>query len=381
MRSPLYSRFVKALLIPALFLGGLSFAALAEKQVITALTIPLADHYAGLVALEKYGSEFQHAELRIELMKNWDLLRARFQAGDADMAFVMSPLAIDMFHEKPHFRWIGLMHRDGNALAVNHQLLRELQLSDDRSGRKPDAQVAQALAKWYRHSGSPTWIGVPHQLSTHNVVLYQYLKNFGLTLSTVPHTPGEVLSLAVPPPESPVFLRTKSNRAQPAAFEQSLPWADVVETEGFGKVAWYSKDVLPWPNGHVECIALAANEAIHNKQAAVREVMHTIHRAGLLIEQARIEGGGALEEIVRIVRKHIPAHTRRAIIASLDPALAVINYRNLNVDKAGLQEIMRLAVEGRILKSTIDVEQMADDQFRFSTTPSLPPGGDNVDRR
>ncbi len=335
----------------------------ATRHPIKALYIPLADHYAALVAHERYRNKMIYADFQINQMKNWDLLRAYFQSGEADMAFVMSPLAMDMYSEKPHFRWVGLMHRDGNALAINDLLNKEVQLPTDRKDRKPDERVARALKKIFLERGSPTEIGMPHLLSTHTVVLYRYLKEHGVTLSLTHNKVAEVLAIAVAPPKSPAFIKSNSNRAKAAAFEQSLPWADIVETGGFGHVAWYSKDVMPWPNGHVECIALATDTAISNKFKAIKEVTFYIQKSGQDIERARQEGGKALEEIVKIIRKYIPAHTREAIIASLNPELRVINYQHLNIDKPGLKQIMDHAVEGGILKQAIDIDQFADERF------------------
>ena len=340
------------------------------KQPIKAIYIPLADHYAALVAYEKYRHQMKYADFRLQQMKNWDLLRAYFQSGEADMAYVMSPMAMDMYNEKPHFRWIGLMHRDGNALAINDLLNQKVKLPSLRQDRKPDEKVAAALKDVYQQNHRPTHIGMPHLLSTHTVVLYRYLHENGLRLSLRPDYDGEVLAISVAPPKSPAFIRGKSNRVIPAAFEQSLPWADVVETGGFGHVAWYSKDVMRWQHGHVECIALATDSAIDKKFDATHEVMSYIRKAGEIIEQARNEGGEKLEEIVRIVRKHIPAHTREAIIASLDPELRVINYEHLGIDKAGLKQIMDLAVEGGILRQGVDIDTFADMRFMKHTNES-----------
>ncbi|AQS39002.1 ABC-type nitrate/sulfonate/bicarbonate transport system, periplasmic component [Shewanella psychrophila] len=364
VRSP--HRFITylAFVITLFFVLAVSASAHgADKKVIKALYIPLADHYASIVAYERYREQMKYADYQIEQMKNWDLLRAYFQSGEVDMAYVMSPLAMDMFSEKPHFRWIGLMHRDGNALAINDLLNEQVKLSAVRHERKPDDKVAKALKQVFESTGRATEIGMPHLLATHTVVLYRYLKEHGLTMSLTPNSDTDVLAIAVAPPKSPSFIKSKSNRAQAAAFEQSLPWADVVETGGFGHVAWYSKDVMPWEHGHVECIALATDSAIKDKRRAVHEVMDYIHKAGEDIEIARAQGGEALEEIVKLVRKHIPAHTRDAIIASLDPDLRVINYQNLNVDKPGLKLIMDLAVEGGIIKNAIDIEDFADEDF------------------
>lgn len=359
------SSSIKSLLIVLLFICGFtnSQANPNSKQDIHALYIPLADHYAALVAYERYRHEMKYANFQITKMKNWDLLRAYFQSGEVDMAFSMTPLAISMYQEDPHFRWIGLMHRDGNALAINGLLNKYVQLPPLRKDRLPNNRTAEAFQIAYKQNNKPINVGVPHILSTHSVVLYRYLKEHNLRLTFDAHTQGEVRALAIAPPKAPAFILGKSNRAQAAAFEQSLPWADVVETGGYGHVAWYSKDVMPWKHGHVECIALATNTAIKTKFKATQEVMQYLHRAGDDIENARTEGGAALQDIVNIVRKHIPAHTQEAIIASLSPELRVINYTHLNIDKGGLKQIMDLAIDGNILKKPINIDEFADTRF------------------
>ena len=162
---------------------------------------------------------------------------------------------------------------------------------------------------------------------------------------------------------SPAFLKKQSTRGEPASFEQSLPWADVVETGGFGWVAWYSKDVIPWPKGHVECIVIASDRTIEQKGEALREVIYYLHQAGLDIEQARRTGGEAIRVVAGMIRKHIPEHSYEAIIQSLRPDLNVISYRDLNVDQDGLALIMNLSVEAGILKRGIDIEAFADESF------------------
>lgn len=356
------STLFKAVLLLAIIMFSHTSTA-SKKQSIQALYIPLADHYAALVAYERYRDKMVHADFQVKKMGNWDLLRAYFLSGGADMAFVMSPLAMDMYREQPNFRWIGLMHRDGNALAINELFNQQVKLPHLRQDRQPTPAVAKVLKQQFEASGKPVQIGMPHVLSTHSVVLYHYLKQHSVSMSISTYQPAEVLAITVSPAKAPAFIKARSNRAELSAFEQSLPWADVVETQHFGYVAWYSKDVLPWPNGHVECIALAHDSAIKEKFLATKEVMHYIRQAGEDIEHARRQGGEALEKIVNIVRKHIPKHNRDAIIASLSPELQVINYRHLNIDKPGLNMIMELAVEASIIPSAIDIDAFADTRF------------------
>ena len=179
----------------------------------------------------------------------------------------------------------------------------------------------------------------------------------------------DLIAISVPPPKAPSFLKINNSRGIPASFEQSLPWADVVETGGYGYVAWYSKDVMPWPHGHVECIALVTDSAIKNKRKAIQEVNYFIHKAGVDIEHARLDKSGALlKEISTMVRKHIPKHNELAIFHSLNIDLNVINYKYLNIDKEGLNLIMKYAVEGEILKKAIDIDAFADNSFSTKIT-------------
>lgn len=360
--NPFWLLFLTALLVllPASVSAG--------KTEIKALYLPLADHYPGIVAYESYRSKMKKADFKIIQVKSPLLLRAYFRSKDVDMAFIISPMAMDMFANNPNFRWISLIHRDGNALAINDHLNKYAQLPIERSKRKPNATIAHAITEAYEKTGKPVEIGVASFLTTHIVVLYKYLKDNGLQMNMGFGTNRKALVIEIAPPRSPAFLNRKNSRNQPAAFEQSLPWADIVETEGYGHVAWYSKDVMKWPKGHVECIIIATDRAIREKRAALREVVHYIHMAGLDIERARIKDKKQMRTISNIIHRHIPAHTRDAIAQSLRADLNVINYYNLNVDKAGLKQIMDYAVEGEILKNTININHFADTTFSTEIT-------------
>jgi len=334
-----------------------------RRAVIKSIYMPLADHYAGIIAYEKYRGRMIHAEYQIEQMKSWPLLRSKFLTGGADVAFMMSPLAMDMFSEQQNFRWVSLMHRDGNAMAINQLLSNQIELPESRTQRLPDKSLVELIKSWHNNGGEPIQCAVPSIHATHTVVLFKYLKDHGLTLDLDQGKPAHIRTVPVSPSKSPAFLKKNNSRSIPAVFVQSLPWADVVESNEDGHIAWYSKDVISWPSGHVECIAVASDNAIAEKNDALKEVIYFIHQAGLDIENARYEGGEALIEITSMIRKHLPEHDEFAIIQSLRPDLNVINYKNLNLDIPGLELIMEYAVEGGILNSSIDINAFADNQF------------------
>lgn len=345
-----------------LLLVGIIFGSALHAQArspVLATYIPLADHYAAIIAFERYRQQMTHADFRIQQMRNWDLLRAHFRSGKADITFMMSPLALDTYAKDGNFRWIGLMHRDGNALAINAVIEKAVALPQLRNNRKPEPSLAQFIANYHRQTGRAVEIAVPHILSTHSVVLYQYLQQHGVKMNLTTGSLHPVRAISVAPPLSPAFIRDNGNRRIPAAFEQSLPFADIVETENYGRIAWYSKDVIPHPVGHVECIALASDAALAAKRQAIAEVFHYIQRAAADIEQARQNGGKPLEDIIALIREHVPSHTETAIRASLNPKLRVINYQDLEIDKPGLTTIMDIAVASGILTQPIDIDAFA----------------------
>ncbi|MCP4350442.1 MAG: ABC transporter substrate-binding protein [Desulfobacterales bacterium] len=363
------NRKITGIVFAGIFIVMLVFAVTVQaKEKIHALYIPLADHYASaVVAHAKYGPVMEKCDYTVQMMKSWPELKGKFLAGQADVAYIICPMAIAMFAEKPIFRFVSLVHRDGNALAVNSVFEKDINLPKNRIDRKPTREVADAMAAWKKKKGRPSICGVPSLLATHTVVLYKYLKDHGKTLA-IGKGNGDVTAKAVPPPKSPVFLKQQAKAGNAASFEQSLPWADVVETGGYGKVVWYSKDVIPWKHGHVECIMIASDNAIKNKKEALRELIRYIHKAGRDIDSARAEGGKSLEDVAVMVNKYIPAHNKEAIKQSLRAELGVINYSNLNVDKAGLEYIMKLALEGGILKQSVDISAFADESFGSEIT-------------
>lgn len=343
-----------------------------ERIPVHAIGIPLADHYPGIVAYEKYRHQMKEADFELKLLPGPKLVRAYFLSQpDADICFNVCPMVMDMFLKKPVFRWISLIHRDGNALTINSRFLEQLNLSVDKRSRLPDEKIADAIKAYRSAFGEPVRIGIPSLLATHATVLYAYLKKYQVSFGFRNREDVDVILDLVTPPQSPVYLKKQAARGRFAAFEQSLPWPEVAESNHSGMISWYSKNVMNHEHGHVECIIIAKDEAIQEKGQALKEVIRYIHLAGKDIELARRKGGPELEKIVTMIRKHIPAHSRESIIESLRSDLRVINYANLNVDenaKESMQKIMETAFEAGFIKAKIDIELLADERFNTSIT-------------
>lgn len=344
----------------------------SKRIRIKAIGIPLADHYAGIVAFEKYKDQMEYADYQLMLLPGPELVAAYFRSEpDADIAFNVCPMVMDMFAKKQNFKWVSLIHRDGNALTINNLMNEKIKLHHDKSQRKPDARVADALSEFKTEANEPVICAVPSPLATHTTILYKYLRDHGKTFGFIDQDNVDVVLTTIKPPQSAAFLRRKTTRKLPAMFEQSLPWPEEAESMAHGHIAWYSKDVMNNPKGHVECIIIAKNEVIKKKRKALKEVIYYIHKAGRDIEAARKEGGPAMDAIIEMVQRQIPQHNRRAIMETLRPDLMAINYINLNVDtesKESFRKIMELAFEAGFVEKKINIEALADENFSTQIT-------------
>jgi len=228
----------------------INIKAFAEKQVISAIGIPLADHYPAIIAYEKYKDKMVYADFKLKLFPGPELVRAYFRSKEeVDIAFNVSPMVMDMFRKQPNFRWVSLIHRDGNALAINTVFNKKTNLPINKSKRLPDNKVADALSYFKKQQGKPIEAAIPSPLATHTTILYKYLKEHGKKMGNRIGQNVDVLLRIVKPPKSPLYMKKQGARFNPALFEQSLPWADVVESRGDGFIAWYSKDVMQHKHG------------------------------------------------------------------------------------------------------------------------------------
>ncbi len=335
-----------------------------ERTPVKALYMPLADHYAGILAHHWYADDLVEADYRLERMQSWDLLRAAFRDGHADMAFIICPEAMAMFTKKPDFRWVGLLHRDGNQMIVNRDLAEKMKLEPKLKDRKPDSQLADLMRESLISDTNPIYCGIPALRATHTVVVYKYLKDHELEMSLEHGCGNSITAELIRPTQSLSFIRKRNNRSEEACMQQSLPWGSIVETRGDGQIAWYSKDVLKWPNGHVECIIIASDKALEEKRAAIMDVLKAIQKAGAHIEEIRRQDEESIQKLAAVIRSYVPEHTDAGVSAALDPESGGIRYDSLELDDnaiGSLSQIMNLAVEGGILERPINLRSFVDE--------------------
>ena len=86
------------------------------KETMKVGYLPILDHLILAVSHERENELFKEVDVEPKMFKKWDELAGAIKAGTIDAAFILSPLAMDMFNSGADIRVVLLGHRNGSAL-------------------------------------------------------------------------------------------------------------------------------------------------------------------------------------------------------------------------------------------------------------------------
>ena len=297
---------------------------LSAKTVIRVGYLPILDHLTLLVSHAQDNKNFQYVEIQPKLFKSWDRLTDALKSEVIDAAFILSPLAMDLFNHGLPIQTILLGHRDGSALTMNKTLL--FHSAQDLKGKN---------------------IAVPHTQSTHLVLLRKHLLDADLSFKEV-NTP------IIPPVE--MFGALLTNKID--GFIVAEPFGIMAQAQGIGKMLILTKDIL---NHHIDCILVVRQHTLTQVSQAIQEWVSSLIRAGQWIEQDKLKQGS--QEVARLVAyKYLP-HSEKIIVEALQHPQDRISFDDLNPGKEDFQQMMELAIQTEVLNNKVDLNKFVNDVF------------------
>ena len=215
----------------------------AMSAAITVGFIPLVDA-ALLVAARDIG--FAEAEgLALDLVRDvtWANLRDRLAVGQIDAAHMLAPAALAVSlgsHQvKVPIATPIALNRDGNALAVSHDLAVRLAGAGYVAGQGPGASAA-ALGSVIRsrqaRGAADLVFATVYPYSMHSILLDAWLGGAGLKST------GHGLRIEVIPPP---FLVEAIRAGEIDGFCSGAPWHALAAEQGHGIVLHLGTDLLP----------------------------------------------------------------------------------------------------------------------------------------
>jgi len=224
---------------------------MAHIQITDHLTLGVVKH---LIETEKVKP--RHFTLKTHCMTSWNPVQEALENGTVDGAFILAPIAMDLFAYDVPVKMVLLAHKNGSICV-----------------RKKE-NISQ-LVDFFK---SRTFC-IPHELSIHHMLSHMFLTEMGLKPAIAGATEGDFYYEVVPPVKMPEFLKMNPDAS---GFLVAEPIGTKAIAEGVAELLFLSAEL--WQN-HPCCVVALRSEIIEKYGDAVDEFVRLLVQAGDLISK------------------------------------------------------------------------------------------------
>lgn len=224
--------------------------------------IQITDHLAlGILKhqIETGQVKPKYFDLETVCLPGWNPVIKAIEKGDVDAAFVLAPIAMDLFGFEVPIKLVMLAHKSGSIFVRSKNY-------------NPDNY--NSLKDFYKYKV----VDIPHKMSIHNMLAHKYLKEMGLK----PGVPGkELINVrfeVVPPIQMPEIMKTNDNVA---GFIVAEPIGSNAIAKGIADLEFISAE--QWDN-HPCCVCTMQQDFIEKHSNAAFEFTELLANAGKYIE-------------------------------------------------------------------------------------------------
>lgn len=301
---------------------------MADKPVIKIGHIAITDHLVLGVTKDKADKgieKFQYCDLETVCKIGWNEVDQALCTGKIDGAFLLAPMAIDLFKSGQKIKLVMLGHKNGSVIIKNKSAnIRKL---EDYKGKT---------------------IIIPYQLSIHHMLIHRLLTEVGLEPGA-----GKDVQLEVFAPAQIPEAMQYDEEGEIGGFIVAEPFGSQVIHEGYGEEFALSKDL--W-NNHPCCVFVMKESIINKYPDAVQEIVNSMVKSGDLItnnpaEAAKV-GANFLNQKVEVIEKVL---TKPADRIRTDELLPVVE--DLEVIQNYMTDKMH------IMKSKTDIASLVEPGF------------------
>lgn len=221
-------------------------------QITDHLVLGVLKHLIGTGALTP-----RTFELEPKCMSGWNPVQRAVEEAEVDAAFIMAPIAMDIFSAGAPIKLVLLAHRNGSICVRNKP-------SD--GGRS------------YREFCKDKVFYIPHVLSVHHMLSRMMFERLGLSAGLVGHEDLDVTFEVIPPVMMPEFLTTSKDSC---GFMVAQPIGTKTVFDNDAEMVFLSGQV--WER-HPCCVVVMQDKIIEANPEVVQEFTDLLVKAGDFIE-------------------------------------------------------------------------------------------------
>ena len=231
------------------------------KILLKAAHIQITDHLAlGMMKhqIETGQSRPDTFGLETRCLSNWNLVQSALEKGDVDAAFILAPIAMDLFNFGVPIKLVMFAHRNGSIMV-----------------RKKSAEYRKPYQQFFKHKK----FYIPHKMSIHHMLAHKFFSEMGLKPGLAGTGPVNLLFDVVAPVNMPAFL---AENADACGFMVAEPIGSKAIAAGLAERQFLSSEI--WDN-HPCCVVVFRDEFIQKHTDAVHEFSRLLLESGRLIHE------------------------------------------------------------------------------------------------
>jgi NitT/TauT family transport system substrate-binding protein len=260
----------------------------------------------------------------------WPELKEAMMAGKVKAAYLLAPMAMDLADKGVPVKIVALGHRSG-------------------------AVIMTAATSKARHLGDLKGkrIAIPSRFAVDNIFVHRLMKKYGLT-------DADVTIVEMAPPDMPAALYAGAVDA----YATGEPFGALAQKKGYARVLHMTRD--EWPE-YICCVLTVRQELIDTDRATVQRLVNHVLSAGAWLEQDTTHRHLAADLAARREYFNQDSSVLRFV---MDNPKDRVTYGDLRLVKSEFDELMQLAVDGKILTRPVPYETYVDDSFVRAYRPT-----------
>ena len=307
------------------------------KVELNVAHIQITDHLA-LGALkhriDQGEVEPEHFDLATSLKAGWNPIQEGLESGEIDCAFVLAPIAMDLFAYDSPIKLVLFAHKNGSTFVRSRHY-------DHRF---------DSLQSFYKYKV----VDIPHKMSVHHMLAHQFLKELGLK----PGVPGKkainVRFEVVPPIKMPEIMKENEDVA---GFMVAEPVATKAIATEVGNLEFYSAN--RWED-HPCCIVAMQDDFIQKYPEAAQEFVSLLVETGEYIENDKIR---AARIAVDILDPEGKIGLNPEVLKNVFSQPLAIRWDGLYPQAEDLDKIQRYMHDVMEIGKIIDLEKFIENSF------------------
>jgi NitT/TauT family transport system substrate-binding protein len=164
----------------------------------------------------------------------------------------------------------------------------------------------------------------------------------------------------MPPPDMPAALFAGAVDA----YATGEPFGALAQRKGFARILHMTRD--EWPT-YICCVLTVRQELIDSDRPTVQRLVNHVLAAGQWLESGQANRHLAADLAARREYFNQDSALLRFV---MDNPKDRVTYGNLRLVKSELDEIMGLALDGKVLTRAVPYEKYVDDSFMRSYRPT-----------